>query len=72
MLNIKELPLDESPQGRDELMTAMDRINAKYGHGSLYLASAGTAGARREWLTRRSLKTPEYTTRLDDLPKAIL
>jgi DNA polymerase V len=68
----KELPLDESPHGRDELMTAMDRINAKYGHGSLYLASAGTAGARREWLTRRSLKTPEYTTRLADLPVAVL
>ncbi|RYE79218.1 MAG: Y-family DNA polymerase [Oxalobacteraceae bacterium] len=68
----KELPLDDSPQGRDELMTAMDRINAKYGHGSLYLASAGTAGERREWLTRRSLKTPEYTTRLEDLPTAIL
>ena len=43
----KELPLDESPHGRDALMSAIDRINARYGHGSLYLASAGTAGARR-------------------------
>jgi DNA polymerase V len=68
----KELPLDESPHGRDELMSAMDRINARYGHGSLYLASAGTAGARREWTMRRGLKTPEYTTRLADLPVAIL
>ncbi len=68
----KELPLDESPHGRDELMSAIDRINARYKHGSLYVASAGTAGARREWIMRRGLKTPEYTTRLADLPVAVL
>lgn len=68
----KELLLDEAPYGRDELMSAMDQINAKYGHGSLYLASAGTAGARREWTSRRGLKTPEYTTRLTDIPVAVL
>ena len=68
----KELPLDESLHGRDELMSAMDRINAKYEHGSLYLASAGTAGARREWTLRQGLTTPEYTTRLADLPVAVL
>lgn len=43
----KKMPLDESLHGRDKLMSPMDRINARYGHGSLYLASAGTAGARR-------------------------
>jgi len=68
----KEPPLDEAPHGRDDLMSAMDRINAKYGYGSLYLASAGTAGARREWTMRQGLKTPEYTTRLADLPVAVL
>lgn len=68
----KELLLDESLHGRDELMSTMDRINARYGHGSFYLASAGTAGARREWTMRRDLKTPDYTTRLADLPVAIL
>jgi DNA polymerase V len=50
----------------------MDGINARYGHGSLYLASTGTAGARREWTMRHGLKTPEYTTRLVDLPVAVL
>jgi DNA polymerase V len=53
-------------------MSAMDRINARYGHGSLYLASASTVGARRECTMRRGLKTPEYTTRLADLPVAVL
>lgn len=42
------------------------------GHGSLYLASADTAGAWREWTMRRRLETPEYATRLADLPVAAL
>ena len=53
-------------------MSAMDRINASYGHGSLYLASAGTANAQRRRTMRRGQKTPEYTTRLADLPVAVL
>jgi DNA polymerase V len=68
----KELPLDDAEGGRGRLMTAMDRVNARYGHGSLYLASAGTAGARRDWTMRQGLRTPQYTTRLADVPTAIL
>ncbi len=65
-----ELGLDEPINDRSQLMTAMDAINQQHGRGSVLLASAGLAGAKRTWTMLQSLKTPNYTTSWKDLPVA--
>ncbi len=57
--------LDRERSGR--LMAAMDAINARHGRGTLVPASAGFAPARR-WATKFEMRSPRYTTRLDELP----
>lgn len=65
-----ELDLGADEKDRGPLMVAVDAINARYGKGTLQLASAGTAGDQREWAMRQARRTPEYTTRLEDIPVA--
>lgn len=52
----------------DRLMGALDAINGKFGRGALVPAAAGTN--KREWETKFDRRSPRYTTRLDDLPRA--
>jgi DNA polymerase V len=49
----------------EELMKAMDGLNARYGRNTLFHASMGI---QPRWKMRRELKSPNYTTRLADLP----
>lgn len=63
-----ELDLDESETNREGLMSAMDRINRRYGRGTLAVASTGNAGDRREWVMKQELRTPDYTTCWKSLP----
>lgn len=65
-----ELALDASDVDRSALMQAMDKINATHGKRSLWIASAGVKGAKREWEMRQDLRTPLYTTKLSDIPTA--
>lgn len=65
-----ELDLDEPEPDRSELMTVMDRLNMRYGRGTLKLASAGTAGMDRQWEMRQANKTQGYTTSWAELPTA--
>lgn len=65
-----ELDLGDEEKDRGHLMTTMDKINARYGKGTLQLASAGTAGDLREWSMRQERRTPQYTTRWEDMPVA--
>lgn len=53
-----------------ELMHAMDRINAKYGRGSIRVAASGAGEGHRPWQMRQELRTPHYTTRIADIPIA--
>ena len=55
--------------GKDttRLMSAIDRINATFGRGTLHSAAEGV---RKEWTMKREMKSPAYTTRWDQLPKA--
>ncbi|HEX2544245.1 MAG TPA: Y-family DNA polymerase [Ramlibacter sp.] len=67
-----ELALDgdvASPAGA-RLMAAMDRINDRYGRGTLQLASAGVGGTARSWTMKQQWRTPQYTTDWADLPVA--
>lgn len=48
------------------LMATLDRINAKWGNGTLEIGSAGLQQPRR-WAMKRGTMTPAYTTRWSDL-----
>ncbi len=54
-------PSQDSP----ELMGCIDRINRKYGRGSIHLAGQGF---EQKFAMRREFLSPQYTTRLSDLP----
>ena len=60
----------DAPSANDPLRTALmatlDRINAKWGKGTLGIGSAGLQQPRR-WAMKRGTMTPAYTTNWDDL-----
>ncbi len=62
-----ELPLDEDSRDRSQLMTAMDQINARYGQGTLAIASAGMSRNPHVWAARQDRRTPSFTTDWNDL-----
>jgi DNA polymerase V len=64
-----DAPLPAREAGRTEAMRVLDRINAKWGRGTLGVGSAGLA-APRHWSMRRDLLSPCYTTRWRELPIA--
>ena len=53
-----------------QLMTALDNLNERYGRGTVLMASAGLAGARRVWSMKQERRTPGYTTCLADMAVA--
>ncbi|WP_028604473.1 Y-family DNA polymerase [Ottowia thiooxydans] len=62
----------EPEEGRDRtrLMAAMDALNGRFGKGTLHVGSTGMPGAQRTWGMRQERRTPQYTTRWDDVPVA--
>ncbi len=65
-----ELDLEPEPPARGHLMDALDKLNDRYGRGTLVLASAGMRGPQRNFEMKQNLLTPQYTTCWDDLPIA--
>jgi DNA polymerase V len=68
-----ELALDaqaSSAPGAHRLMAAVGRLNDRYGRGTVQLASAGLGGEGRSWTMKQQWRTPQYTTRWEDLPVA--
>ncbi|WP_024972712.1 DUF4113 domain-containing protein [Ralstonia pickettii] len=66
-----ELQLDEEPgERRDKgrLMGALDGLNRRYGRGTVLLGSTGLEGDRRRWAMKQERRTPQYTTRWEDMP----
>ncbi len=66
----QELDLGEEPEERGVLMDTLDKLNDRFGRGTVLLASAGLEGKKRSWAMRQQLLTPQYTTNWDDLPIA--
>ena len=64
------LDADEGGSGRDKLMATLDRLNDRYGRGTVHLASAGLGGDGRTWTMKQQWRTPQYTTCWEDLPVA--
>lgn len=65
-----ELDLDE-PIGKDMsgLMSAIDGLNSRYGKRTVFVGSAGMPKGH-QWAMRQERRTPQYTTRLADIPIA--
>lgn len=66
----RQVTLFEDPEKiarRDRLNQAMDRLNSRFGRGTLALAGAGTEG---RWHMQRQHLSPRYTTCLDEIPIA--
>lgn len=64
--------LDEAPAPRDRsrLMTAMDLINTRFGRGVVHSGATGKSDQNRVWTMKQERRTPQYTTRLEDVPHA--
>ena len=65
-----ELALDDPGPDRTRLMTALDTLNTRYGKGAVHLAVTGATKAELQWAMRQERRTPQYTTRLADIPIA--
>ncbi|AOG03475.1 Y-family DNA polymerase [Bosea sp. RAC05] len=50
------------------LMAAIDLCNARHGRGTVAPASAGIARQQQRWTTKFEMKSPRYTTRLEEVP----
>ena len=62
----------EDPPARDlgPLMSALDGLNARYGKGTVHVASTGQTRANQDWSMRQERRTPRYTTKWSELPIA--
>lgn len=58
--------LDREKGGR--LMEALDACNQKRGRGVVFPAAAGIVRQRKAWVTRFDMRSPRYTTRIDEVP----
>jgi DNA polymerase V len=66
-----ELALEPEPgvtRDKGRLMGALDGLNRRYGRGTVLLASTGLKGERRRWSMKQERRTPQYTTRWEDMP----
>ena len=61
---------DDGCADRSKLMTALDSINGRYGKGTVHVASTGATEKVREWGMRQERRTPQYTTKWEDVPIA--
>jgi DNA polymerase V len=49
------------------LMTALDACNSRWGRGAVFMAAAGIP-KQRGWSTKFEMRSPRWTTRIDELP----
>ena len=62
---------DEEPtRDRSRLMAAVDAINGRFGKGTVHSGATGQTGPQRTWGMKQERRTPQYTTRLEDVPVA--
>ncbi|MFJ1269964.1 Y-family DNA polymerase [Legionella lytica] len=65
-LDMFHQPSEEQLESTEQLMSVLDRINAKYGRSTIHLAAEGYS---KPWAMRAELKSPAYTTRWTDVPQ---
>ncbi len=62
-------PSREEEESKERVMSAMDRINAKWGRDTLRPAAMG-GKSPKNWGVKRNLLSPRYTTSWSELPVA--
>lgn len=65
-----ELDLEEEAPEKGHLMHTLDKLNERFGRGTVTVASAGVKGPQRDFEMKQNLLTPQYTTCWDDVPVA--
>lgn len=76
-LNLFETDLNYQREKKKSIMRAFDDINDKYGRGMLHMGIRNQicdikkTGENASWLTNREYLSPEYSTKLSDLPEVI-
>lgn len=63
-----ELALDEQAPDTGRLMTALYRINDRYGRGTVAMAIAGTATTQMHWGMRQERRPPQCTACWEEVP----
>lgn len=61
---------DEDQRDRSKLMATLDKLNGRYGRGTVHSASTGATASVKDWAMRQDRRTPQYTTRWEDVPIA--
>ena len=66
-----DLLFEELGRDQSKLMEAMDSVNARFGKGTVHVASTGVPEQDESgWRMRQERRTPRYTTKIDDIPIA--
>lgn len=66
-----DLLFDEPCRDQSKLMEAMDSVNARFGKGTVHVASTGVPEQDESgWRMRQERRTPRYTTNIDEIPIA--
>ena len=61
---------DEDHRDRSKLMVALDTLNGRYGKGTVHSASTGGTNKGKDWGMKQERRTPNYTTKWEDVPVA--
>jgi DNA polymerase V len=51
-------------------MKVMDEINTRFGNAAIRSAASGTQDSKQAWQMRSNNRSPNYTTKWDELPVA--
>ena len=61
---------DEDHRDRTQLMAALDALNQRYGKGTVHSGATGGTNKGKGWGMKQERRTPQYTTRWEDVPVA--
>lgn len=61
---------DEDHRDRTQLMVALDALNQRYGKGTVHSGATGGTNKGKDWVMKQERRTPQYTTRWEDVPVA--
>lgn len=61
---------DEDHRDRTQLMVALDALNQRYGKGTVHSGATEGTNRGKDWGMKQERRTPQYTTRWEDVPVA--
>lgn len=61
---------EENKRDRSKLMMTLDLLNQRYGKSTVHSASTGRTSKTQAWQMKQERRTPQYTTRWEDVPVA--